>query len=92
MEPFQSPSDIPEQLAEYRKQALSSALLMLGTHFTAWEDKGEKNPCKERSTLFKTLLHAAVRHFNRKSLHIYIMSRIIVFFILIPNFGRGNCG
>ena len=31
--PFQSPGDIPEQLAAYSAQALSTALLMLGTHF-----------------------------------------------------------
>ena len=33
--PFQSPRDIPEQLAAYSAQALSTALLMLGTHFAA---------------------------------------------------------
>ena len=32
---FQSPRDIPEQLVAYRAQALSTALLMLGTHFAA---------------------------------------------------------
>ena len=34
--PFQSPRDIPEQLAAYSAQALSTALLMLGTYFAAW--------------------------------------------------------
>ena len=35
--PFQSPRDIPEQLAAYSALALtlSTALLMLGTHFAA---------------------------------------------------------
>ena len=33
--PFQSPRDIPEQLAAYSAQALSTALSMLGTHFAA---------------------------------------------------------
>ena len=31
----QSPRDIPEQLTAYSTQALSAALLMLGTHFAA---------------------------------------------------------
>ena len=31
--PFQSPREIPEQLAAYSEHALSTALLMLGTHF-----------------------------------------------------------
>ena len=33
--PFQSPRDIPEQLAAYSTQALSTAFLMLGTQFAA---------------------------------------------------------
>ena len=31
---FNPPSDIPEQLASYSAQALSTALLTLGTHFS----------------------------------------------------------
>ena len=33
--PFQFPGDIPEQLAAYSAQALSTALFMLGIHFAA---------------------------------------------------------
>ena len=32
---FNPPRDIPEQLAAYSTQALSTALLMLGAHFAA---------------------------------------------------------
>ena len=31
--PFESPRDIPEQLAAYSAHALSTALFILGTHF-----------------------------------------------------------
>ena len=33
--PFQSPGDIPEQLAADSAHTLSTALFMLGTHFAA---------------------------------------------------------
>ena len=33
--PSQSSGDIPDKLAAYSAQALSTALLMLGTHFAA---------------------------------------------------------
>ena len=37
--PFQSPKDIPEQLAAYSAQALGTSLFMLGTHFCSWVDR-----------------------------------------------------